>query len=185
MGKNFSISRRAFIGLLPFLSASSGYIAGTIIFIAVGFSGSDEIFLPDLTSVFSHSKPLKDFLGIYFNEIKYTLLIFLCAFGKASHATASSVLFVRAVCHGFSVVYLWGLSPKGEVYLIHALSSALTLVLSAFVCRRAIDFSNFGDVAYNGLSDRRKILAYMLEFLYIGGLLLLVIFTRQILLLLI
>lgn len=146
-----------------------GYIFGII------FSASSVLLstanIPELSSVFLQKGGLASFMQTSSEQIMYLAVIFLAGFIPYASVISSCVLFIRAFLASYSALLLALDGASEALYILHALSGAFALAVCFAVSRCAYKYSK---------SDSRSALSYTLEFLFFTGIMLILLFCRNI-----
>ena len=154
---------------LPLYALIFGYIFGLVFSASSGMLSTVNI--PELSSVFLQKGGFSAFMQTSSEQIIYLAVIFLTGFIPYASIISSCILFARAFLASYSCLLLALDGASEALYILHTLSGAFALCLCFAISRCAYKYSKSGS---------RSTLSYTLEFLFFTGIMLILLFCRNI-----
>lgn len=150
-------------------SAIFGYIFGLIL----PFFTGCETDIPELSSVFLQNGGFSLFLKKSAVQAIYPISVFILGFIPFSSLISSTIIFFRSALTAFAAFMLTTNARPDLLYFVHTISGICTVFVMLAISKSAVKFSHSSDTS----AEARL---YTLKFLFFSGILMLILFCREI-----
>ncbi len=152
-----------------------GYIFGIVFSFSTGELRS-AVSIPDMSSAFLQNDGFSLFLQAASEQIIYAFSIFFTGFIPYTAFISSAILFVRASLASYSSLQLALHGAAEALYILHTLSSAFMLCACFAISKCAYKHMHADSQTISAKSS----LSYATEFLFFVGIMLILLFCRNI-----
>ena len=153
----------------------SGYLFGLIFALFTGRDLSAQA-IPDMSSTFLQSGGVPAFMQVASEQMVYAFFIFFTGFIPYTAFISSAILFVRASLASYSSLILAFHGVSEALYILHTLSSVFIICVCFAISKCAYRHLH----AEGRTASAKNTLSYTFEFLFFSGIMIILIFCRNI-----